>query len=956
MGAQQQVPGLIGRGAVWAELLALLDDERPDRAAALLAGAAGMGKTALVTRFAEHAADRGHPVLRVTGDSGMPGVAYAALRVLLDGRDLTQLSAARQRALRLALAGQEQGADVLVLRAAACEAIGDPAGDRPVVLVVDDVDRVDAPSLDVLLTLASVVALGQAPMVALFAARTERMPVELSELLPATVLSPLAEPEAERLLDRVPGAPVGAARLEILRRAEGNPLALREFADWADLPGGRPGVDDVFARRVHDLPERTRWALTLAAAGERNPAVLAAADPSADADAWQPAVDAGLITVTETVIHFRHPLVERALLVSSTIRARAHRTLAAGVADPRRALWHRAAATEGPDPGLAAELVAACDLLDGTGVVTAVTILERAAALMPADRRAPTLLDAAARAGAVGRLRWARELLDRARAALDPAVTPALGVSLDSFGSWLETMAGRLGAAAELLTGVLTSVPATAGISNTAAFPAFLLGDGPLTEVLARACADVPADPPWLFPLMVCRPSEEARAGCLLVPEGESPADQYRSAPSGAAAMLADEPEKAVRLLAPAVNAVVGGAAAAVHLAAPGAAGWALIDLGRWVEAEDRLVPLLSSPVAAEAPLIRAGTYAQLAVIALLRGRRETAADLVARSPIDLLTVPVFALRLRWAQGVAALAAGELDDAYRLLTAAFAVPHNWRVLVLPDLVAAATRKQAAGVETPDRVAAAREQAAAGLGAADWAAAREQAAAGLGAADWAAAQEQAAAREQAAAEAGAADWAATHDQAAAAVKTTDLVAAPRAHAAAAVDAAWQAYGKGWLSTRARARLTAARALLADDLDVAAALLEGPEAARHPFERATLAAEVANRMRRAQQPRPARELLTGALDSFERLGAAGWAGHVSAQLRGGAPVADPFATLTAQQEQIVRMAAGGLSNREIGERLFLSPRTIGSHLYRVFPQLGVVNRTQLGELVAARGGGR
>lgn len=51
------------------------------------------------------------------------------------------------------------------------------------------------------------------------------------------------------------------------------------------------------------------------------------------------------------------------------------------------------------------------------------------------------------------------------------------------------------------------------------------------------------------------------------------------------------------------------------------------------------------------------------------------------------------------------------------------------------------------------------------------------------------------------------------------------------------------------------------------------------------------------------------------------------------------------LTAQQLQIVRLAAEGLTNREIGERLLLSPRTIGFHLYQAFPKLRVTTRSQL-----------
>jgi DNA-binding NarL/FixJ family response regulator len=56
-------------------------------------------------------------------------------------------------------------------------------------------------------------------------------------------------------------------------------------------------------------------------------------------------------------------------------------------------------------------------------------------------------------------------------------------------------------------------------------------------------------------------------------------------------------------------------------------------------------------------------------------------------------------------------------------------------------------------------------------------------------------------------------------------------------------------------------------------------------------------------------------------------------------------DLFPDLTAQEHLVVTLAADGLSNRQIGERLFLSPRTVGSHLYKAFPKLGVSNRAQL-----------
>ncbi|HEY2262897.1 MAG TPA: helix-turn-helix transcriptional regulator [Streptosporangiaceae bacterium] len=79
--------------------------------------------------------------------------------------------------------------------------------------------------------------------------------------------------------------------------------------------------------------------------------------------------------------------------------------------------------------------------------------------------------------------------------------------------------------------------------------------------------------------------------------------------------------------------------------------------------------------------------------------------------------------------------------------------------------------------------------------------------------------------------------------------------------------------------------------------------------------------------------------------------GWAGQARAELRAaGERIAAPepgqaAVPLSTQELPIARLAAGGLSNREIGERLYLSPRTVGSHLYRIFPKLGITSRAQL-----------
>jgi ATP/maltotriose-dependent transcriptional regulator MalT len=113
-----------------------------------------------------------------------------------------------------------------------------------------------------------------------------------------------------------------------------------------------------------------------------------------------------------------------------------------------------------------------------------------------------------------------------------------------------------------------------------------------------------------------------------------------------------------------------------------------------------------------------------------------------------------------------------------------------------------------------------------------------------------------------------------------------------------------------------------------------------------------------LRRTRQARRSRAHLTIAEELFAGLGAAAWQRRADAELRAAGQVAlereadpteidveDGREQLTAQEKLIVELAAEGLSNRQIGERLYLSPRTVGSHLYKAFPKLGVSNRTQL-----------
>ena len=104
------------------------------------------------------------------------------------------------------------------------------------------------------------------------------------------------------------------------------------------------------------------------------------------------------------------------------------------------------------------------------------------------------------------------------------------------------------------------------------------------------------------------------------------------------------------------------------------------------------------------------------------------------------------------------------------------------------------------------------------------------------------------------------------------------------------------------------------------------------------------------KRQRRTADARAPLRQSIDLFDTLGAAQWSKRARQELRAtgetiGRRTPDARDRLTAQELQIAQLAAEGLSNREIGERLFLSHRTVGGHLYRIFPKLGITGRAQL-----------
>jgi len=135
------------------------------------------------------------------------------------------------------------------------------------------------------------------------------------------------------------------------------------------------------------------------------------------------------------------------------------------------------------------------------------------------------------------------------------------------------------------------------------------------------------------------------------------------------------------------------------------------------------------------------------------------------------------------------------------------------------------------------------------------------------------------------------------------------------------------------------------------------LATPGADRFPFDLARVQLLYGERLRRARATTESRLHLAAALEIFERLGAMPWVARTASELRATGQ-AKPRAgqrelpSLTPQEREIAMLAAAGLTNKEIGQRLFLSHRTVGAHLYQIFPKLGITSRAALRDALQAQ----
>jgi DNA-binding CsgD family transcriptional regulator len=188
-------------------------------------------------------------------------------------------------------------------------------------------------------------------------------------------------------------------------------------------------------------------------------------------------------------------------------------------------------------------------------------------------------------------------------------------------------------------------------------------------------------------------------------------------------------------------------------------------------------------------------------------------------------------------------------------------------------------------------------------------------------------------------------------------TPDLVEAAvrlgRRDAAAEPLALFETWSHNTGQSWATALVHRCRALLDGDQDRFRAALALHEQDSRPFDEARTRLVYGEWLRRGKRKADARTQLRVALEIFERIGAAPWAERARTELTATGTTGRPAGhglswSLTPQELQIVRLAAQGLSNKDIAAQLFLSSRTVGHHLYKAYPKLGVASRAELARL--------
>ncbi|MET9251418.1 AAA family ATPase [Nonomuraea sp. NPDC003709] len=889
---------LFGRSAEIAAIDDVISRAREGAGDALvLRGEAGVGKTALL----DLAASRGGSmrVLRTTGVEPESDLAFAALHQLLRpvAGLLDTLPEPQREAVRgaLGLGGGASG-DRFLLAAGVLSLLAEAAAPDGLVCVVDDFQWVDRASADALL----------------FAARrlaTERIAMLLAVRGDAPVkgvrplrLGGLPEPAAAELLD---AAMPPAVKRELVAATGGNPLALREIvrrlgpgqlAGREPLPDPLPGGTQLFGEQVAALPDDARLV-----------ALLAAVESDLD-------------------------LVLRAAARIGAGRPAPHGLGAAGAAETGRAALHELE-------------VAGLVRVEGASVRFRHPLIRSAVheAAAPASRRA-------AHEALAGLSEGDRRAWHLAAAVLgqDESVAAAL----------TETAArardrGGYGDAATALARAaeLTPAPHTRAVRlKDAAMAAWLGGrPGQAESLLAEARDHAGGDRALEMEIAQLRGRFELNSG--------SAAEAVRILATGDSLdMLADAAEAASYVGDTAAIAEIGRRAAAFP---EGFLRDVLAGIGLMLS-DGTGHGMLRRALGRTGELTEAAGFLWATAAASYLGEADLAVDLVARAgrvarvsgmvgqlPVVLEFVATgerIAGRLAESQ---AISEEGLELAREAGYANTVAAHLANLAVLAALrgeeeTCRRHAQEALAIAIPHRVGLRAGVAAYALAMLD-----------LGTGRFAAAHDRFTAITAAGPGAGhpTVVWRSAPDRIEAAVGAGDL------EAARAALEAYERWSAQAATAESRALLTRCRALVGAGPEKELPEKELEEALRlhaNPYEAARTALLLGERLRRAHRPGEARPHLRAALETFRRAGAEPWARRAHGELRAAGESAEPargpaLDVLTPQELRIAGLVADGLSSKEIAAQLFLSPRTVEYHLYKIYPKLGIGTRTDLARLV-------
>ncbi len=900
---------VVGREEELASVAAFVDEARDGPAALVLEGEAGIGKSTLWLAGVEHARAQGLGVLSARPAEAERSLAYVGLGDLFeDVLDdvLPALTPPRRRALEIAMLRDEESGDRLDDRALAV-AVRDVlemlAEHGRVLLAVDDVQWLD-PSSSSALAFALRRLTGSSEVAVLLARRLseEAQRPGLEQALAADRVrrlrvGPLSVGALHNVLrDRLGRSFARQTLLRIHERSGGNPFFALELARAleADVDPFEPlpvpeTLEELLRARFAGLPPSTREALALASAlGTASESLLERAGVAPAA--LEPAVAAHVIERTEGTIRFTHPLLASVLYRElGPDRPRVHRAIAQVVDDPLLRARHLALATETPDAGLAASLEEAAAVALGRGAsAAAAELAEHAVRLTPqtaGEHRTRRALAAARAHQAAGEWTRARTIATELLAEADD-------------GSW---RAEALVLLAELETRHRAAELLEDALDEAASRPA-------LQSVIHSRLA-------WVSRFM-SGSAEHALEGLEQAERLDD--DELRTRARAVQAVLAwfrgeaEAPSDLPALVQELPGALGGdrlvqeGTQALVNTLAPSSRreeARALFEREHleWRERDERL---------------SARALWGLAWVDFWAGRWEDAADHADRAhdisiqygielPQDHLPNAVIAVY----RGQYELARQHSERAFELATAQFGFlpPQHTAVLALVTLAKG------------DRPAAAAEFEQA-----------EQRAAML---EWS--------------EPSVRWWTGDHAEL--------LLELGRVDEAVRLVDIWEEDAVRVRREWVLAQVTRCRGLVAaasGDVEPALALLgravDEHEQVGDPFGRARALLGLGVVRRRARQKRPARLAIEEALEAFEQISAAGWAERARAELGqiGGRRRTEG---LTAAERRVAALVAEGRTNQEVAAALFLSERTVASHLTHVYAKLGVRSRTELARKV-------